>query len=216
MSDIILNLISFISGGISIGGLLVAVEKKYRLCNQIRKNWAKFRNKDIQGTINLIYKTDLKDLKSIKQIVSNEFRREGIQFNKETTNELSFNSGLFNMHFYLGQLKDLNFQVKDFSFGIQNASERIDNLIDSINKITNEVNNTKFDSCEIDLLLPYNLENLEINPPKELQVKQYKIELTHKRQNSLSITLSLNNDRRLMKLNSNNSTALKSFIRRVI
>jgi len=215
-SELIINIISFVSGGITIGGVLFAIEKKYRLCNQIRKNWAKFRNKDIRGTINLIYKTNLKDLKLIKETVAKEFRKEEIQFNKETTNELSFNSGLFNMHFYLGQLKDLNFQIKNFSFGIKDASEKIDSLIDSISKITNEIDNTRFEACEIDLILPYTLENIEINTPKDLQVKQYKIELNHQKQSNLSIILTLNKDRRTMKLSSNDSIALKSFIRKII
>jgi len=169
--------------GTFIVSIVVAIiENKYHVIDKIKKEKSILFNEGTEATMLLEYETHT-DFDKIKSIFKETFRRQtNLDIKRNSRITMSFNYNSFSINLISSQSGNLVIEVERMGCGIKDLKEKIYLFLAKLNDLStkNDKENVLFNfiSCDLTFSLPYKWFNSNLNIPKNLELKEYTIDLT--------------------------------------
>lgn len=169
--------------GTSIVSIVVAIiENKYHLIDKIKKEKSILFNEGTEATMLLEYETHT-DFDKIKSIFKETFGGQtNLDIKRNSEINMSFNYNIFSINLISSQSGNLFIEVERMGCGIKNLKEKIYSFLAKLNDLSTKYDKEdvlfNFISCDLTFSLPYKWFNSNLNIPKNLELKEYTIDLT--------------------------------------
>ena len=169
--------------GTSIVSIVVAIiENKYHVIDKIKKEKSILFNEGTEATMLLEYETHT-DFDKIKSIFKEIFGGQtNLDIKRNSEINMSFTYNVFSINLISSQSGNLFIEVERMGCGIKNLKEKIYSFLAKLNDLSTKNDNEdvlfNFISCDLTFSLPYKWFNSNLNIPKNLELKEYTIDLT--------------------------------------
>jgi len=178
MNMFIFNLI----GTIVVSVIVAIIENKYHIIDEIKKRKSVFLNEGTEATMVLEYETHT-DFEKIKTRFKETFGDQtNLDIKRNSKINMSFNYNVFSINLISSQSGNLFIEVERMGCGIKNLKEKIYSFLAKLNDLSTKNGKEdvlfNFISCDLTFSLPYKWFNSNLNIPKNLELKEYTIDLT--------------------------------------
>lgn len=178
MNMFIFNLI----GTFVVSVIVAVIENKYHIIDKIKKKKSVLFNEGTEATMILEYETHT-DFEKIKTRFKETFGGQtNLDIKRNSKINMSFNYNVFSINLISSQSGNLFIEVERMGCGIKNLKEKIYSFLAKLNDLSTKNNKEdvlfNFISCDLTFSLPYKWFNSNLNIPKNLELKEYTIDLT--------------------------------------
>ena len=178
MNMFIFNLI----GTFVVSVIVAVIENKYHIIDKIKKKKSVLFNEGTEATMILEYETHT-DFEKIKTRFKETFGGQtNLDIKRNSKINMSFNYNVFSINLISSQSGNLFIEVERLGCGIKNLKEKIYSFLAKLNDLStkNDKEDVLFNfiSCDLTFSLPYKWFNSNLNIPKNLELKEYTIDLT--------------------------------------
>lgn len=178
MNMFIFNLI----GTFVVSVIVAVIENKYHIIDKIKKKKSVLFNEGTEATMILEYETHT-DFEKIKTRFKETFGGQtNLDIKRNSKINMSFNYNVFSINLISSQSGNLFIEVERMGCGIKNLKEKIYSFLAKLNDLStkNDKEDVLFNfiSCDLTFSLPYKWFNSNLNIPKNLELKEYTIDLT--------------------------------------
>lgn len=189
MDSIISGIISNIIAVPVIFILSILLENQFGIFKLIKRKWHYLKNSEVYIKTNIVYNTTI-PLVEFCESLKNSFRLQYNQlkiYKESPTGELDMMiNNMFHIRVYGNPNNEVSIQTNKISFKMQGIQEGLRKILDTINIAKEEADTNKQNGQIITekefslyLELPYSDPFVKIYTPKEIQIKNYEVRLSH-------------------------------------